>query len=679
MQLELVNQLMAVASATKSVGDAVDESLGIVLDVLGEQVGAAYLLATGEAQGPQLVAQRGMDPSRVDELRGLKLAGKRCYSSARLVTLGGEPPREGSVEQLVAAMGCRIMLIVPLVARGEPVGCLFLGPSAKISSAQLGQEFFNTIGRAIGLAVDNSRLYEQMARRLRQSQALYRVSLALASTLDLDNLLTLIVRSAVDTIPKANNGTLHLLDEETGELHPRALSFEREVRPDVSGRSQMRVGHGVAGHALETGQVVDVPDVSADPRFVRGARPFASLLVAPLVLGDRRIGTLSIDSPQKRAFSSEDEQLLMTLATQAAAAIENARLVSDLQQSLRDLQTTQAQLIQSEKLSAIGRLIAGVAHELNNPLTAVIGYAQLLRSTEGIGESLRRDLDKICSQAQRASKIVQNLLTFARQHRAERRFVDVNEVLRNTLDLRAYQLEVEGIEVTTRLDDRRLGTSADPYQLQQVFLNLINNAQDAIFECRHNGHLVISSELCGDKIQVRFTDDGAGLSSSAERHLFEPFFTTKEVGKGTGLGLSICFGIVSQHGGHIWTEKSGETGTTFVVELLAAQQEPTESAETEDELMLPARGKLVLVVEDEEDVATLLERFLSRDGHHVYLAPNGQAALVTWRRLAVGEFASTWSSAISGCPAWTAQLSTTTSGRRSRSWPNASSLSPAIR
>ena len=480
-----------------------------------------------------------------------------------------------------------------------------------------------------GLLVENDRLSTGMRQQLRESQTIYEVSRAFVTTLDLDTLLNLVVRSAVDTIANAKNCVLHLLDESTGELHPRALSFVGGVRSDSQGRSGMRIGQGVAGFAMEMGQVINVPDVSRDARFIRvgQVRNFASMMVAPLKMGDHRIGTLSVDSPRRHAFSGEDERLLMTLATQAATAIENARLVRDVQQSLQDLKATQAQLIQSEKLSAIGQLIAGVAHELNNPLTAVMGYTQLLQTSDCLDEGMERDLSKIYAQAQRAAKIVQNLLTFARQHRAERQFVDINEVLERTLELRSYQLRVENIEIITEFDPHVLGAMADPNQLQQVYLNLINNAEDAMVAFRGGGTLTVRTALHGEKVRAFFCDDGPGLSPQARQHLFEPFFTTKEVGKGTGLGLSICFGIISQHEGTIWAESEPGQGTTFVVELPFIQEKPSEidpNASIGDPRI---SSKRILVVEDEEDVAIVLERILLQDGHRVLWAENGDAAL----------------------------------------------------
>ena len=170
-------------------------------------------------------------------------------------------------------------------------------------------------------------------------------------------------------------------------------------------------------------------------------------------------------------------------------------------------------------------------------------------------------------KSQRASKIVQNLLTFARQNKAQRQYVEVNDIMRSTLELRSYQLRVENVHLHVELAETPLGVMADASQLQQVFLNLINNAQDAMVEHRHGGNLTIRSQRIGDLVHVEIQDDGPGLSPTVKQHLFEPFFTTKEVGKGTGLGLSICFGIISQHNGVIRTESQMGRGTTFIIEL----------------------------------------------------------------------------------------------------------------
>jgi signal transduction histidine kinase/ActR/RegA family two-component response regulator len=620
-QLALLNDLMTIAGATKDVRDVLDQSLGALLVALQGEAGCAYLL-TPERDGWQLAAHRGLAMEQLAPLLRLPLA-----------EIPSKPVRKESMSPALSsapsvAMACQMVLAIALVAHDETLGHILVGLRNAAYPCQVDREFLNTVGQAIGLAVDNSRLYGEMEQRLNESQALYKVSRALASTLDLDDLLNLIVHSAVDTI-KAQNGVLHLLDAKTGELHPRALSFIGSVRPDVAGRSRMKTGQGVAGIAMETGQVVNIPDVSSDPRFIRvgKGRPMASMLVAPLKLGDRRVGTLSVDSNKINAFSPADERLLMTLAAQAAGAIEHARLVNDLQQSLLDLKATQAQLVQSEKLSAIGQLIAGVAHEMNNPLTAVMGYAQLLLTANSVDEDTKHDLNKIYFQAQRAAKIVQNLLTFARQHKTERQLVDVNEVVERTLELRSYQLRVENIEVTTQLAPHTLYTMADPGQLQQVFLNLINNAQDAMTACRGGGHLLVSTERQDKVIHIRFSDDGPGLSAEARRHLFEPFFTTKEVGKGTGLGLSICFGIVSQHGGRIWPANEPGEGATFVVDLPLAQADSAPWYPPQDTTVEATGGKRILVVEDEEDVASVIGRILSEDEHCVVLARDGEAAL----------------------------------------------------
>ena len=605
---KLLSQVLAASTASEGdVQELLDRLLALLLQAFDESVGGILLL----------------------EGNHLHLAAHR-----------GPPSREaaGELGALLASAGCRSLLALPLVGPEALLGYLFLGAAHPLTLDEQARQDLQSLGRALGLVIQNARLLEaqarfraQLAQQQRTSEALYEVSLAFVSTTDLDKLLDLIVHAAVNTIEAADNCVLHLLDQETGELLPRALSFT-PVRRETRGRTHMRLGHGVAGMALASGEVINVPNVTQDPRFLGGlrGRTFTSMVAIPLRLGERRIGTLSVDAAVPNAFSLDDERLLLTLGTLAAAAIENARLVGDLQQSLTRLQTTQAQLVQSEKLSAIGQLIAGVAHELNNPLTAVLGYTQLLQAEPHLDTEMREDLDKIYAQAQRAASIVQNLLTFAREHKSQRRFVDVNEVIKRALELSAYQLRNANVQVITRLDVGVLGCIADAGQLQQVFINLINNARDALLTTPHRGgHLTIESTLRDDKIQVRFIDDGPGLSPEVKQHLFEPFFTTKEVGEGTGLGLSICFGIVTDHGGRIWAESEPGQGATFIVELPASKAPRRASSETRppQEIPAPVQQKRILVVDDEEDVAGVLGRFLAQEGYEVLVAHSGAEAL----------------------------------------------------
>jgi len=227
----------------------------------------------------------------------------------------------------------------------------------------------------------------------------------------------------------------------------------------------------------------------------------------------------------------------------------------------------QEQLVQSAKLSAIGQMISGVAHELNNPLTTVMGYTQLLQAGD-LDESVKADLQKIYDDALRAQRIVQDLLTFARQKKPQRAPTDINEAIERTLALRSYELKVENIEIVTELQENLPWTMADGYQLQQVFLNIVNNASQAMSQQEGAGVLAVRSECIGeDTIRVTFSDTGPGIPPQVLTRIFDPFFTTKDVGMGTGLGLSVSHGIIQEHGGRIWAESDPGGGSVFVIEL----------------------------------------------------------------------------------------------------------------
>ena len=302
---------------------------------------------------------------------------------------------------------------------------------------------------------------------------------------------------------------------------------------------------------------------------------------------------------------------------------------TQLQQTVNTLKTTQAQLVQSEKLSAVGEFVAGVAHELNNPLAAVMGFSELLRSAN-VDEKQRRHLDLIFKSSQRCQRIVQSLLSFARRHQPERKPVALNKLIEDVLEIVAYQLRTSNVEVVTRFAADLPLVLADGHQIQQVVLNLINNARQAIEAHQAGGRIIVSTERSGQFIRINIQDNGPGIAPENLQRIFDPFFTTKEVGKGTGLGLSLCYGLIKEHGGNISVSSQPGHGATFTIELPAT--EGTRAADTTNTFDAPVNphegaGKKILLVDDEEILLEMVRDDLLRHGYEIITANNGEVAL----------------------------------------------------
>ncbi|MBI5119319.1 PAS domain S-box protein [Candidatus Poribacteria bacterium] len=236
-------------------------------------------------------------------------------------------------------------------------------------------------------------------------------------------------------------------------------------------------------------------------------------------------------------------------------------------QDVTEQKRMQEELVQSKKLASIGELVSGVAHELNNPLTVVMGYSQLLTTEQKLSEKHHEMARKILDAAARSKRIVENLLAFARKKKLEKRETNINEILENTLSLREHTFTVNNIKVVRNYDEKLPPIYADGGQLQQVFLNLINNAFDAMHDSHQGGALEVRTCLLGRELMVEIIDDGPGVPEAIQEKIFDPFFTTKEVGKGTGLGMSLSYGIVKEHGGRIYLDKTHTDGAKFVVAL----------------------------------------------------------------------------------------------------------------
>jgi two-component system cell cycle sensor histidine kinase/response regulator CckA len=294
------------------------------------------------------------------------------------------------------------------------------------------------------------------------------------------------------------------------------------------------------------------------------------------------------------------------------------------------------QLLQAEKMAALGQTISGVAHELNNPLATILSWAERLSEKLTPESSLRRGLETILSESERAARIVRNLLTFARKRQTTRALVDINQVVRETLALRAYEQRVTNVTVIDALAAGLPPVFADGHQIQQVLLNLIINAEQAMLSANGRGVLVVRSWHDADRESVilEINDDGPGIPADMQPKVFDPFFTTKQVGKGTGLGLTVAYAIVQEHAGRIRIESPPSSGASFYVELPvgggklpATRMTPQGAVEG----VASVAGAAILVVEDEAALAAAVIDALRDASYVVDQAANGEEALARVR------------------------------------------------
>ena len=281
----------------------------------------------------------------------------------------------------------------------------------------------------------------------------------------------------------------------------------------------------------------------------------------------------------------------------------------------------------NDRLASVGEMASGIAHEINNPLTGVVGFSELLLEKD-LPEDLREEVQIICDGSKRVADIVKGLLTFARQRKPERTFTDINGIIESTLALRKYSLETGNIEVSTSLDAGLPCTMADRGQLQQVFMNIIVNAESEMKKAHDRGRLTIKTEQIDNKIRISFKDDGPGIARENIDKVFDPFFTTKEVGEGTGLGLSLSHGIISEHKGAMYVESEAGKGATFIIELpiVEEEEEKIEAVEAVEEAGQAVGGR-ILVVDDEPTILAFLKKVLGGEGYDVETADSGKEAL----------------------------------------------------
>jgi PAS domain S-box-containing protein len=307
-----------------------------------------------------------------------------------------------------------------------------------------------------------------------------------------------------------------------------------------------------------------------------------------------------------------------------------ARDITEQKQAEQEKRRLEEKAQITSRLAAVGEMAAGIAHEINNPLTGVLGFAELIMEKDDIPDDIRENLMMIADGSQRVANIVKRLLTFARQSKPVKTLANLNELIETTLKLREYVLKTNSINVVTRFDPELPWSVIDPGQLQQVFLNLIVNAEQAMKKAHGRGTLTITTEKLDNMLRLSFQDDGPGITKENMRHVFEPFFTTKAPGEGTGLGLSLSRSIVLEHDGEMSVESEVGKGATFIVELpmveaLSAEEET--ATPTPEVKPLAAQNNKILVVDDEPTIRELLEKVLTRMGHKVDVTADAGTAM----------------------------------------------------
>ncbi|ABF41498.1 multi-sensor hybrid histidine kinase [Candidatus Koribacter versatilis Ellin345] len=479
-----------------------------------------------------------------------------------------------------------------------------------------------------GFVVDiteQKRIENEIKRRNRELNALNTIAVIAAQSFDLDEILNVTLRQVSDLFG-AEMGSVWIANPETMTLHVRAwvgsTSLGAKVPEMQMSQELLDVLIANRPEFLTMEHLGLLPPVAREHLNELGIQTWVWVL---LWVSGRPLGVIGLSSRTVREYTAMDRNLMVAIARQLATTIDKVRLYEETTRAYEDLRRTQEQLLQSEKMSAVGQLISGVAHELNNPLTAIVGYAQLLEQEPLSARSLDF-VQKLYKQTQRTRRVVQNLLSFARQRKPLKQDVDLRRVIDETLALRDYDLKLNNIRVERDFSEAFPHVIADSHQLEQVFLNIINNAVDAMLEGGRGGALRVSAgiDFEHDAALVEFRDSGPGIKEP--KRIFDPFYTTKVVGKGTGLGLSICYGIVKEHGGDITAFNHAEGGAIFQVRLplTAKAREPQVQAPIISSDAL--RGK-VLAVDDEEAVLELERELITGAGADVTCASDGAEAI----------------------------------------------------
>jgi signal transduction histidine kinase/CheY-like chemotaxis protein len=557
---------------------------------------------------------------------GVSVAERRAVFTS-LIDDDPAVPFPRDVITRMRAEGLRSVLAIPLTGQtGEIYGALSVFYLRPHDFTAGDVELLSAYGTQASVAIENGRSFDALGRRARHDEKLHDFAQHLLRLTDEAEIRDETMRLTHDALGADLVG-LFLFDVARGCLRLEAgLGWQSGT---IGALTILPSTDSFAGYTFLKKTVVQVDDLAAERRFAIPAHLIAHGIQAgvavPLGVRDQPIGVLAVYYQAPRRLSDDEGRVLASIAHQTALALDKARLYAELQARLRELQQTQDQLIQADKLKALGTLLSGVAHELNNPLSTILMSAQLLRASHALPDAARERAIAIESECGRAARIIRELLAFARRRPPERRRIDVNEVVRDALQLHGPDLTLKRVGVFTDLEPALPKISADPYQLQQVLLNLFTNAAHAMSASGRDGMLTVRTAEREQGVTIVIEDDGPGIPSEHLRQVFDPFFTTKPVGEGTGLGLSLCIGIIEAHDGRMTVDNVPTSGARFTIELPLGHH--VEAMEDRSSRSGPARPADILVIEDEPALRSVFVEVLTLHGHRTVAVATGRAAI----------------------------------------------------
>ncbi len=522
-------------------------------------------------------------------------------------------------------------MVVPIRIGDRIEGLLYVGNRSSSPFTDRDEAILLRLADHAVIAVQNARLFGESERRGQAAQSLADLGRLISQSLDPGEVGQRIADS-VRTLLGGRVSALFRLEPGSGDLV--ALAVSGDVGPIGDQPLVLPSGTGLAALALCERRPVVTPDLLSDPRVVLTPEartrieqaPFRAALAVPLLMKDTVIGALAVRDQTGRVFNVEEIRLAQGFADHAAMALENSRLYGELRQALEEIEASQQQVIQSERLRALGEMAGGVAHDFNNTLTVILGRARLLLSATQDPE-LRRKLQVIEKAALDGAQTVRRIQEFTRMRRG-RSFtsVDLNRVIEEVVEITRSrwkdEAQAKGVPYDVLVKTSPLlPVAGDASELREALTNIMFNALDAM---PRGGRVTFKTGVEGERVFCVATDTGVGMAEDIRRRIFDPFFTTKGE-KGTGLGLSVVYGIIARHGGEIEVQSQVGQGSAFMIRLPVAREIP-EVPETAPSLQ-PHRNAKILIIDDDEEVREVLGDLLTGQGHAVAAYADGESGL----------------------------------------------------